>query len=139
MLDIKLPSMIPSPTDLLPGPGPAAPSPSPVAVVATAVAAACSIPAQDPPQTRLAPPPREQTKNLDKLIDALAEVDRLFQDAYKLVKRAREDDDNLEARLERAELEQLRCQQEAEHWRNQYATLESRIPWFVRRLFGAPT
>jgi hypothetical protein len=142
MLDIKLPSMIPTHSDILadlPGPGSAAPAPTPVAVVATGVAAACSVSQQEAPQTRLPAPPAQQTKNLDKLMEALAEVDRLFQDAYKIARRVREDDSDLEARLERAELEQRRCQQEAEHWRHQYASLENRIPWFVRRLFGAPT
>lgn len=141
MLDMKLPSVIPSTTDLLldlPGPGPAELTASPVAVVATGVAAACSATERERetegPETA---PPASQPRSLDKLMDTLAEVDRLFQDAYKLARFSREHESDLHSRLERAEMEQRRCQQEADHWRTQYQSLEKRVPWFVRRLFGA--
>lgn len=141
MLDMKLPSVIPSTTEMLldlPGPGPAEMTPSPVAVVATGVAAACSASESLGSATEEEPEkPLGQTRSLEKLMETLAEVDRLFQDAYKLARCSRDQDLELALRLQKAELEQRRCQQEAEHWRAQYQSLEKRVPWFVRRLFGA--
>lgn len=76
--------------------------------------------------------------NLSRLVHTLAEVDRLFQDACQLARNTHSREEDLSVRVARAEREQRRCQQEAEHWREQYASLERRIPWWVRRLFGAP-
>jgi len=81
-------------------------------------------------------PPVETS--MQQLLDALEGADRLFQDAYRLARTTRGREQELQARLDKAEAEAKRQAEEAQDWQSRYEVLEAKIPWWVKKLFGAP-
>lgn len=76
--------------------------------------------------------------SMQQLLDALEGADRLFQDAYRLARTTRGREQELQARLEKAEADLKRQTEQAQDWQSRYEVLEAKIPWWVRKLCGAP-